>query len=232
MEIIPVIDIMGGKVVHARGGDRSSYPLLESVLTKHVEPIEVITDLLDWYPFSTFYIADLDAIEMQVDNSILYQRLVKVFPKVNFWLDVGIRTQENWQTLLNYSGITPVIASETLSESKWLLKEENLTNAILSLDFKKGRFLGDNRILQKPDLWTQRVIVMELDSVGEQAGPNITHLLELECIALDHQLIAAGGIRNKEDLITLDNHGVKQALVASALHDGSLTKSELDLILR
>ncbi|MDQ7072331.1 MAG: hypothetical protein Q9N32_00570 [Gammaproteobacteria bacterium] len=40
MEIIPVIDIMGGKVVQAGGGDRNSYSLLKSVLTDSIEPVE------------------------------------------------------------------------------------------------------------------------------------------------------------------------------------------------
>lgn len=229
MEIIPVIDIMGGKVVQAGGGDRNTYSLLKSVLTDSIEPVRVITDLLNWYPFNIVYIADLDAIERQADNFALYQTLVQLFPNVTFWLDAGIKSQMCWQKLCVYSTITPIIGSETLIGGKCLLANIGRDDGVLSLDFKNGEFLGEIEILQKPDLWTQRVIVMELDRVGEQAGPNINHLLELKQKGCNNQIIAAGGIRNKGDLVELADQGIKQVLVASALHNGSIVKSELVL---
>ena len=62
MQIIPVIDVMGGIVVHASGGDRAHYQPLKSILTSSCDPFEVITDLLAWHDFKKVYIADLDAI--------------------------------------------------------------------------------------------------------------------------------------------------------------------------
>ncbi|MDQ7072332.1 MAG: HisA/HisF-related TIM barrel protein [Gammaproteobacteria bacterium] len=187
----------------------------------------MITDLLNWYPFSIIYIADLDAIERQADNSALYQTLVQLFPNVTFWLDAGIKSQICWQKLSRYSTIKPIIGSETLIGGECLLSNIGKDDGILSLDFKNGDFLGEVEILQTPDLWTQRVIVMELDWVGEQAGPNINHLLELKQKGCNNQIIAAGGIRNKGDLVELAAQGIKQVLVASALHNGSIIKSEL-----
>lgn len=62
MQIIPVIDVMGGIVVHASGGIRDQYQPLQSVLTSSCEPIEVISELLARYKSKIIYIADIDAI--------------------------------------------------------------------------------------------------------------------------------------------------------------------------
>ncbi|MGZ8931329.1 MAG: HisA/HisF-related TIM barrel protein [Methylosarcina sp.] len=39
--------------------------------------------------------------------------------------------------------------------------------------------------------------------------------------------MAAGGVRNKQDLIDLKMLGIKRALVASALHSGAIHREEI-----
>lgn len=218
---------MGGKVVHASGGDRYHYPVLQSILTNSSNPHHVIRDLLVWYPFNTLYIADLDAIENGGDNQMFYRSLVDAFPDLIFWIDAGIKTHEGWLEFKSYPSIHPVIGSETLDGSEWLLGSEVRHGGVLSLDFKKERFLGQQKLLEQSERWTEQVIVMELDNVGERSGPNVAHLLALQKQAVHSQLIAAGGIRNRQDLIYLAGQGINQALVASALHDGSIKKTDL-----
>jgi len=72
--------------------------------------------------------------------------------------------------------------------------------------------------------------VMDLDSVGEKSGSDLDKILALKQRALHSQLIAAGGIKGRQDLMRLENSGIKHALVASALHDGTLTNSEIEQI--
>ena len=62
MQVIPVIDLMGGEVVRARMGDRASYRPIESPLSPTSDPVDVVRGLLAAYPFPTLYVADLDAI--------------------------------------------------------------------------------------------------------------------------------------------------------------------------
>ena len=58
MRVVPVIDLMAGRVVHARRGDRSNYRPLESKLTRSSEPVAVVAALLALAPFDTLYVAD------------------------------------------------------------------------------------------------------------------------------------------------------------------------------
>ncbi len=62
MQAIPVIDLMGGEVVRARMGDRASYRPLESPLSPTSDAVDVVRGVLGVFPFSTLYVADLDAI--------------------------------------------------------------------------------------------------------------------------------------------------------------------------
>ena len=68
MEIIPVIDLMHGQVVHARMGQRQHYQPIQSLLCSSSAPIDVVSALLELYPFERMYIADLDAITGQGDH--------------------------------------------------------------------------------------------------------------------------------------------------------------------
>ena len=63
MEIIPVIDLMAGHVVHARFGNRQHYQPIQSLLCNSSKPVDIIQALLELYPFKTIYIADIDAIQ-------------------------------------------------------------------------------------------------------------------------------------------------------------------------
>lgn len=227
MEIIPVIDVLGGKVVHARGGVRSQYPLLQSVLTPHCEPLQVIIDVLAWQPFSTIYIADLDAILERQQNTALYKTLAEYFPQITFLLDAGIDSKISYQYFLDYPNIKPVIGSETLVDIAWLSDLSVQQKSILSLDFQHGQFLGEQQLLQQPELWAENIIAMNIDHIGAQSGPDFELLGRLQLQAINSQIIAAGGVRSEQDLLDLELRGIERVLVASALHDGRITKGDL-----
>lgn len=219
MEIIPVIDLMGGIVVHAQGGEREHYPPLQSALTVNVDPEKVVADMLAFYPFKLVYVADLDAIFYQRPNIDLYKRLVKIFPQIIFWLDAGVQTLEQWRDLDKIVGIVPVIGSETLTDLNLLA---TVKQGVLSLDFQHGQFLGKSALLQQPERWPNDVIVMNLDYVGEQSGLDYGLLSTIQKQSIRSRIIAAGGVRNQQDLIDLEQQGISRVLVASALHSGML----------
>jgi len=229
VEIIPVIDVMGGKVVHAGGGERTEYPLLKSTLTTSHDPIEVIMDLLAYYPFTTFYIADLDAIMSGIRDDKLYSKISQAYPQINFYLDAGVANKLSWQSLMVNKNVYSVIGTETLIETSWLSDAEVQEKSILSLDFKQGVFLGDDQLLNSSDLWPKQIIAMNLDYIGSQLGPDLTLLADLKGQS-SNNIIAAGGVRSKQDLMALQQQGIKQVLVASALHDGRVNKQVLDSI--
>ena len=82
MEIIPVIDLKGGLVVHARMGRRELYRPIRTPLARTSHPVDVVGGIMSIYPFATLYIADLDAIEGHENNHATILQVKQAFPQV------------------------------------------------------------------------------------------------------------------------------------------------------
>jgi len=109
--IVPVIDLMDGRVVHARRGDRANYRPLQSVLTPSSEPAEVVRALLEFAPFPAIYAADLDAILRRGEHAVLVREIVQRFRPLDLWLDAGFGAASDLEPWRNTPGIVPVIGS-------------------------------------------------------------------------------------------------------------------------
>ena len=230
MRIIPVIDLMDGHVVHAHGGERSRYQPLVSTLCRSSQPVVVVAALRKLHPFHTLYVADLDAIRNTGDNLSGILTIHRRFPALHVWLDNGIRSVAAVRRCLNLGFASPVIGSETLADLD-LLRTLKATaverHCILSLDYLGNRFLGPKTVETCPDLWPGRVILMTLSRVGSRLGPALDQLRQLRQRSPRTELYAAGGIRDRKDLVLVRTIGVTGALVASGLHDGCLTSKIL-----
>src|SRR5579871_2004413 len=93
MQVIPVIDLKGGQVVHARAGHREQYRPIATPLSPTSLPSDVIAGLLRLFPFPRFYVADLDAIEQRGTHDAVLQALRATYPRVEFWVDNGTSVQ-------------------------------------------------------------------------------------------------------------------------------------------
>ena len=226
MLIIPVIDVMGGRVVHAQGGNRAAYPTLRSQICTASDPESVIAELLDWFAFSVIYIADLDAIETGQYDLMQYQQLSERFPQLTFWLDAGIRQLSDWKAWQSLPQIKPVIGSESLQDVS-LLSQLGQSDAPLSLDFRHDRLVGQHDLLSMADSWPQQIIVMSLDAIGANQGPDNRQLKLVQSLKPDAAVFAAGGVRGEKDLLELAGAGISGALIASALHNGKLNVETL-----
>lgn len=227
MNLIPVIDLARGHVVHARGGARETYRPLQSIVCRSSEPLDVVTGLLGLYPFTHLYIADLDAIQGQAVQSAALRILREQFPALQLWIDSGIRNTDQLHSLKRLVPVTPVLGSETLPDTSLLEFPGLHETAVLSLDFMGESFLGPAGLMDTPALWPRRVLAMALDRVGRQRGPNLECLGRLRSAAPAALLYAGGGVRNPHDLHALQAAGCAGVLLASALHDGQLNAGML-----
>ena len=227
-EIIPVIDLMGGVVVHARGGDREHYrPLERSLVATGPEPTVVVEGLLGLFPFAALYIADLDAIRKRGDNLPTILALRRRFPDLGLWIDAGFAGECACRRFLGADFGHLVLGSESQADLRLLDSFGSDPRLVLSLDFQGERRLGARELFDDPARWPERVIAMTLARVGSGGGPDLDRLRELRAMSPATRLYAAGGVRGPDDLRGLAALGCAGALVASALHDGRLGRSEL-----
>lgn len=221
MQVIPVLDLKSGQVVKARGGVRAAYQPLQSPLCDSSEPAAVLAALRTLYRFDTIYVADLDAIEGRDNQGEQLQSLFNGFSDCRFWLDAGSAST----TLAGQAAggnVCPVIGTETMANGETADHLGQWPTAVLSIDYRHGQLLGDTRILEQGDCWPRDVIVMTLDRVGADQGPATGQLRALHGIAPDRRFHAAGGVRDDDDLARLAAIGIHGALIASALHRGTI----------
>jgi len=225
MKIIPVIDLKNGVVVHAQQGKRDQYQPINTGLCASPDIYQVIDAFLGLYDFDTFYIADLNAITGQGNHDALIIDVLTFFPHITFWLDQGYRQYD--PDLKLPGNMLPVLGSESYSDDTLSEMKAFNNNFILSLDYSAANLLGAKQIFINQDLWPDNIIIMTLDRVGSHAGPDLERLNDFCRRYPTKNFIAAGGIRNKQDLMALDEAGIKQALLASALHAGEIAGDDI-----
>lgn len=232
MQIIPVIDLLAGQVVRAVRGERSTYRPVRSDLCASAEPVAVARALLDYTGADTLYLADLDALTGGALQAPVIADLLAALPDITFWLDGGFSDRSALDVLTASvlspaaaNRLIPVFASESLASPE---AAQNCladpARAILSLD-RRGDELPDRAACwTTPSLWPQRLIVMTLDRVGANAGPDLDTLAAIRRRAPQATLVGAGGIRDEADLVAAGAAGADAWLIASALHDRRLER--------
>jgi phosphoribosylformimino-5-aminoimidazole carboxamide ribotide isomerase len=237
MKVIPVLDILNGKVVHAIKGKRSDYQPIKSSFTSSAEPLEVARAFRNT-GFRDLYIADLDAI---IDCSTNFQVLKQIIDSTGLKLmvDAGITNLDRAQKLLA-SGVSKlIVGTETLTEKSFVSKAIQLfgkDRVVVSIDLKDGKVLvkpgfdGCTEALgllrEFVEMGVSNFIILDLTKVGSSEGIN-SDLLKQIHETLKLEIYVGGGARNIKDLIDLKNLGVSGVLVATALHNGKITVQQL-----
>jgi phosphoribosylformimino-5-aminoimidazole carboxamide ribotide isomerase len=229
-DVIPVIDLLGGQVVHARAGERDRYRPLASTLCRGSAPLDVVAALRALHPFRRLYIADLDAIRKTGDHGTTIRTLGQSFPDLDIWVDGGFAAAEDCRAFLDGGKATLVLGSESQRDGRLLAALGQDPRLVLSLDYKGDAALGPAAIHDHAESWPARVIVMTLAAVGGVAGPDFQRLAEVRARAGGRALFAAGGVRGPADLELLAREGHAGVLVASALHDGRIGRADLQAL--
>jgi phosphoribosylformimino-5-aminoimidazole carboxamide ribotide isomerase len=238
--LIPVLDVMGGVVVRAHGGRREEYRPLVSKLTNNCDPVQVLRALEERTSEFEIYIADLDAIRGNGEISTTLSELIERNHSHMFWIDAGLRSRESFKSLPYRPDVWPVIASETAASAATAEIIASMVRGdrfAFSIDLREGKLLCDwlawglrdhrdaiGLVRQVIDLGVSTLIVLDLARVGTGTGSGTEPLLkairdEFPCV----ELIAGGGVRTWADIDRLGEAGADAVLVASALHDGTIT---------
>lgn len=238
--VIPVLDLQAGTVVRAVRGERGHYQPMRSRLAAGSAPLPLARALLD-HPACQggagplLYLADLDAIQGRGVQTEALRSLLQALraerPGLCLWLDAGftgVGDAQRTVTALSAGlaapagAVRPVHGSESLASVAELQNISKTSDAILSLDTRGDEALDPAGCARHPAAWPATLIVMTLDRVGADAGPDLSRLKALRAQAGGRTWVGAGGIRDRADLVAGRAAGASAWLVASALHDGKL----------
>lgn len=233
MQIIPVIDLLNGIVVHAKKGDRQHYLPIQSRLTDSSKPLDIVAALLAVYPFRQLYIADLNAIQKFAGLNAIHEPIIDAiaqrFPQLELWTDAGISNQTELNMAQKCSGKL-VLGSESFTDLTQFIALKNQCESpfVLSLDFMPNGFKGPVELLQDSNHWPKQVIAMCTQNVGANQGFNHDLTRQIMQKITDQHLYAAGGVRGLDDLTELKKMQVHGALIATALHQKQLTYQQIE----
>jgi phosphoribosylformimino-5-aminoimidazole carboxamide ribotide isomerase len=240
MYILPVLDLLNGLVVRGVGGKREKYRPVVSRLTNSPDALSMAQAFRQQLGLTRMYVADLDAILHGRPNREIYQSLAE--DGFELMIDAGFRTVESAQAVLAAGTVRVIAGLETWPgprELAGLCRDLGPERVIFSLDLKQGLPLGDlgpwetNSPLEIGVLaagaGVREMIVLDLAQVGNGTGVTTGPLCrQLRDRFPDLRLITGGGVRHVADLDGLAAQGIDGALVASALHDGRITRADLE----
>jgi phosphoribosylformimino-5-aminoimidazole carboxamide ribotide isomerase len=200
--------------------------------------------LCDIVQHRQLYLADLDAIAGAAPDWNAFEQIIASGAEII--IDTGVATPDMAQAVVDFadrhSGHTSIVVALESSASPddlpQILSRIGAGRAIFSLDLKHGRAVTKTAAWQglsvldiasvATAIGFERMIVLDVAAVGVDKGPQIVDLCRN--IRARHpklELISGGGVRSIDDLKTFHKAGCDGVLVASALHDGKLTRSNL-----
>jgi HisA/HisF family protein len=229
MRVIPVIDLKGGIVVHAKSGQRAQYAPLSSTLVPTSDPLTVAQTLCKLCRTRTIYVADLDAIAGAPPD---VHTLATLAAQTEPWVDAGATTPQRADALAEAGVARNIVGTESLTTHD-LPTAAQTPQRVLSVDLREGKLIspledlaGRNPAAAAPlatKLQVREVIVIDLARVGAATGPPIAAVEELAKALPGLEIYAGGGVRDDADLRALHDAGAAGALVATALHEGRIT---------
>ena len=239
LRIIPVLDVLGGLAVHARGGCREHYRPVRSILRRGADPASLAEAFRDELGLSEVYVADLDAIAGRPQPSGLGRALRD--RGIKAWIDAGVRDEDDLDRDVLAGASRIIVGLETIAGPASLERVVNSVGReriVFSLDLRDGRPIvapGTDWASDDPEEIVARavaagiisVIVLDLGRVG--GGTGVGTLALLERLASRHpevERVAGGGVSGPDDLRAIERAGGSAALVASALHDGRIGRGE------
>jgi len=237
VKIIPVIDVLGGMVVHAVRGRRKEYQPLKSNLCASTDPVDVAA-ALKALGFGELYVADLDAITGGQANFSIFKNIADK-TGLELMVDAGIGDLKKAERVLESHVSKVIIGTETLPSTSLVAEAVRLFGSkkiMVSLDLMGDQVISGFELGALKDPVTllhefqvagvSQIIVLDLARVGSEEGVNVPFLREvLRKIKID--VYVGGGVRNVKDLVELKGVGVFGVLVATALHSGKISLKEL-----
>ena len=231
--IVPVLDILESKAVHAKKGERAKYKPLNLKLMKSSNPVEIVEVLNKKFNFKEFYIADLDAIIKKKPN---FKLLLEILdnPNIKVMIDPGIVNKDDLLTYSKFKLNKLILGLETMENIDVI--EESLeifghNKIIVSIDMYKEKIISNIKQLESQNILhvintievygVKEVILLDLFRVGQKIGGIPPLYLEIRK-RFNGNILIGGGIKDFNDLMMYKHEEFSGILIATALYDGSI----------
>lgn len=228
-QVIPAIDILGGRCVRLYQGDYAR----ETVFSE--DPLAVASR---WEALGAerLHVVDLDGARTgRCQNGQLVAEIARK-AKVPVQVGGGLRTPQDVESLLSAGADRVVIGTSALADREFLLimlRRYGPSRVVVAADAVDGAVAirgwqertsvrAVDLVLSLAEIGLQRVLYTDISRDGTLQGPNVDGVRQLvEGSGL--AVIASGGISRPEHLVTLREAGAEAAVVGKALYAGQLS---------
>ena len=233
IELIPAIDIIGGRCVRLTKGDYEQK-------TEYGAPIDMALEF-QRIGFKRLHMVDLDGAKSKhiVNDEVLSE----VTQKTNLTVDFGggIKTSEDIEKAFNAGAKMVTIGSIAVTEPElfmgWLEKY-GPERIILGADVRNGKISINGwkedsaeellPFLKKyVDAGVKNVLCTEISKDGTLSGPAINLYREIMNTYPHLHLIASGGVSSIDDIEALDKAGIPAVVFGKAIYEGKIDLEDL-----
>jgi phosphoribosylformimino-5-aminoimidazole carboxamide ribotide isomerase len=230
--IVGVIDLLDGRAVHARGGDRRTYLPVSLPGAPEGDP-GYLAAFYTERGLDEVYVADLNAIGgrgWQPDPIRQIGSMVR-----SLWLDAGISAPDDLSHARALGASRLIVGLETLPSLdalRLLCLADEGDDVALSLDLRDRRLLASGAFASDVPpavvaaavaaIGVRTIIVLDVARVGLAQGCDLETIAAVRAAAPAVTLVAGGGVRDAGDVEALAAVGCDGVLAATALVNGTL----------
>jgi phosphoribosylformimino-5-aminoimidazole carboxamide ribotide isomerase len=234
IEIIPAIDILGGKCVRLSQGDYARQTVYNS------DPLEVARMFED-AGIRRLHLVDLDgAREKHIVN---YSILERISMKTRLMIDFGggLKTDDDLRVAFECGAAMITGGSIAVKDRDTFLswiKKYGTKKIILGADAKEGKIAvsgwqeeSEEEIIpfiqSYVDEGIHKVISTDISKDGMLSGPSFALYNEILAQFPELYLIASGGISSMDDIHKLAEMNVPGVITGKAIYEGKITLKEI-----
>jgi phosphoribosylformimino-5-aminoimidazole carboxamide ribotide isomerase len=230
MDILPAIDLLGGRCVRLRQGD------YQQVTEFSDDPAAVATSFLNagarW-----LHVVDLDGAKAGEPRNLDSVRAIvaAVGQKMAVEVGGGIRTGDTAATLIDAGVRRIIVGSKAIANLSWLkeLADRFPNRVALGVDARGGKVAVQGWLEETgrtaldvvaavEGLSLAAIIYTDIGRDGMMAGPNVEATVAV-VKASRFPVIASGGVTTVDDVLRLKQAGAAGAIIGRAIYEGTIT---------
>jgi phosphoribosylformimino-5-aminoimidazole carboxamide ribotide isomerase len=228
MEIIPAIDLIGGKCVRLIQGQ------YDRQITYEDDPIAQ-AKLFSSQGATWLHVIDLEGAKLGKPVNTSTVKAIAALNLLKVELGGGIRDEASITQMLMAGVERVIVGTQAVNDFDWLTRmaKKFSRRLVLGLDARGSKVATHGWLQQShhnllefagwaAGLPIAAIIYTDITRDGMMAGPNLERTREL-VQAVDVPIIASGGVKDASDIRNLVDAGVAAAIIGRSLYEGTLT---------
>lgn len=234
IEVIPAIDIIGGRCVRLTEGDFRSIKIYDA------SPLDMAKRFED-AGLRRLHIVDLDGAKVGHPANLTVLELIASSTRLTVDFGGGIKTDDDLAAVFDagasMASIGSVAARSPEVLERWLA-DHGGKRILLGADARDGRVAIDGWQTETEleiisflrgwfDKGVKQAFVTDISKDGGLAGPGFELYQSIISELPELRLIASGGVSKMEDIERLDAAGCSGVIVGKAIYEGRIELEEL-----